>query len=58
MTARKTTKGKAGKSTKSVASNVKTKQSEARMNAKLDPETTTPKQTTCKKIPKTVVVNS
>jgi len=37
MTARKTTKGKAGKSTKSVASNVKTKQSEARMNAKLDP---------------------
>src|SRR4030095_6427034 len=37
MTARKTTKGKAGKSTKSVASNAKPIQSEARMNAKLDP---------------------
>jgi catalase len=37
MTARKTSKGKAGKSAKSVASNAKPIQSEARMNAKLDP---------------------
>ena len=37
MTARKTTKGKAGKSTKNVASNAKPIQFDARMNAKLDP---------------------
>ncbi len=37
MTARKTTKGKSEKSTKNITRSVKTKQSEARVNAKLDP---------------------